>query len=212
MGNRGSIICKIHLFKIERVDRFNFFDLGDFMKKKMIISISIFLIIIISIICFFIYVSQPSKIDIENRKYVDKYSKIEMFLEEKDEYHQLAVGKYIKNDFDSTSYHRDIDDVLFEQMCNINYEEVALDYEGLNVLYDISMIRKKEYIDVAPRSRYIVVWLYDNNTIRVLTQIGEAFHCDYKARMYRIDEEDYSKIIDEIEKIMANDSVVQETL
>lgn len=179
------------------------------MKKRGHIFSIIFLIIffIILVIGFVINAigliawTTPDENEIKNERLANNYAKIESFLKEKNDDRTLIVGKTPSDIYQNVEYHLDIDNDLYELIENIEFIEINKE-ESATCLYYLSYYNNK-YNYNAKKEIPMEIWISTKGYVGLSSNVGGTPFCSaYKCRYYHLNDEDYEKLITEVEKII----------
>ena len=177
------------------------------MKKKghifSIIFLIIFLIILVigfvkNAIVFFAWTT-PDEKQIKNERLANNYAKIESFLKEKNDDRTLIVGKTPSDIYQNVEYHLDIDNELYELLGNLEFNEIKKEGETKS-LYNLSYCYNKTSSKLTIPMK---IWISTNGYVGISSNVdGGLFNSAYQYRYYRLNDEDYEKLIKEIEKVI----------
>ena len=175
------------------------------MKKRIIIFSSLSIIIVFSILFSLIIMLQPDEMKKENMKKADEYSKIECFLNLKRKDLHLNYGclNHFKG-FDYDDFIFDEDDKLYEVMKNIEYKEIKKRNKNSEYLYKTFFAYKDEENNIKDLSASAYVCIYADNTICTSIVVGASFSMVSKTRTYLLNDEDYEKLINELNNFYKN--------
>ena len=175
------------------------------MKKKVIIISLLSIIIVLLLLCFLIVELQPDEIKEENKVKADEYSKIECFLNLKRNDWHLNYGclNHFKGlDYDDFIF--DEDDKLYKVMNDIEYKEIKKGNKDLEYLFEVFVASKDEENKIKKLSISAYVYIYTNNTICTSIVVGESFSMVRKTRTYLLNDEDYDRLINELNNFYNN--------
>ena len=175
------------------------------MKKKfsIIILVSIIIVFVTMLSFIVVWACLPNKKLIENQQYVDEQSKIETFLNSKTDFNCIIVGRVKRKDSGDGDYshHIDENDELYTLLNEMQYEEIN-EGNNLSSLYDLGFVSKNKGSSsgVYPRTFEIMT----NYVIEISAAKFSYEYSAYKTRIYKVNEEDYDKIVAKIEYILEN--------
>ena len=175
------------------------------MKKKfsIIILVSIIIVFVTMLSFIVVWACLPSKKLIENQQYVDEKSKIENFLNIKTDFNYVVVARVKSKDSKDAdySYHIDEEYELYTLLNEMQYEEIN-DSNNLSSLYDIHFVSKNKGSSSGgyPRTFEIMT----NYVIETSAVIFSYEYSASKTRIYKVNEDDYNKIVAKIEYILEN--------